>query len=232
MWASYQFLHDTVDGDGVYDNKDAMNTYTYIHEMAHVLGADDYYDYESVISPLEGHDVMDSMIGDHNPYSKFNFGWITSSRLIVTDSSVTVDLEAFAKSGDTVIIANNWDDDLGVYQEYFVIMYYTSEGLNGEDFGYFQNDGIVVYHVNASLYLTTGEGESGYEVYNNNTFVVGGEGTPNNLIEIIKGRNGNYTYTEGDTLPPVTDDSGNLLGYTFTVTELTDGYATVTFRAV
>ena len=65
LWASYQFLFE--DKNGGFDNKSALNTYTYIHEFGHVLGADDYYDTSYTSSPMDGHDIMDSETGDHNP---------------------------------------------------------------------------------------------------------------------------------------------------------------------
>ena len=232
MWASYQFLHESSDestGETVYTDKNAMNTYTYIHEFGHVLGADDYYDTEYVSDPMSGFDIMDSMLGDHNAYTKFNLGWIKESRLVVTDTSVTLTLESFTKNGDTVIIANNWDDTLGAYQEYYVLMYYTGTGLNADNGGYFLRDGIVVYHVNASLYKDVSEGETYYDVYNNNTDPSSEYGTEDNLIEYVKSAADTYTFAEGDTLPAVYDDAGNKLRYTFTVDSLTETEATVTF---
>ena len=232
VWASYQFLHDKVDanGESTYTDTSVMNTYTFIHEFAHVLGVDDYYDTEYLSDPMNGLDIMDSMTGDHNAYTKFNLGWITTSRLVVTNGSVTLTLEAFAKSGDTIIIANNWDPSLGAYQEYYVIMYYTNEGLNGgDDYGYFVRDGIVVYHVNASLFIEEYDGEIYYDVYNNNTDATSQYGTEDNLIEYVKSRADTYTYVEGDTLPSVTDDNGDILSYTFVVDEITSDYATITF---
>jgi hypothetical protein len=80
--------------------------------------------------------------------------------LVVAQSSVTLTLEAFAKNGDTIIIANNWDSDLGAYQEYYIVMYYTASGLNDNDNAFFEEDGILVYHVNASLYAEEYEGET------------------------------------------------------------------------
>ena len=231
VWASYQFLYETVDekGEVTYDSK-TMNTYTFIHEFAHVLGVDDYYDTEYVSDPMGGLDVMDSMVGDHNAYTKFNLGWITTSRLVVTTGSVTLTLEAFLKGGDTIIIANNWDPTLGAYQEYYVIMYYTNEGLNGgEEAGYFVRDGIVVYHVNASLYKEIYDGETYYDVYNNNTDPSGQYGTDDNLIELVKSAADTYTFIEGDTLPTVTDDNGDKLGYTFVVDSIDGDSATLTF---
>ena len=232
IWASYQFIHEgyNANGEAIYTDHSIVNTYTFIHEFAHVLGADDYYDTAYVGSPMSDCDIMDSMLGDHNAYTKFNLGWITTSRLVVADSTITLTLEAFAKNGDTIIIANNWDDKLGAYQEYYVLVYYTNTDLNANGGGYFQRDGIVVYHVNASLYKETYDGETYYDVYNNNTDPSDSYGTYDNLIEFVKSAADTFTYVEGDTLPTVYDDAGNKLIYTFTVDALTETEATITFR--
>ncbi len=231
VWLSYQFMFEGYDESGEvnYDISNPLNPYTFIHEFSHVLGADDYYDTEYVGNPLGGYDMMDSMSGDHNPYTKFNYGWITSSRLIVTDSTVTVNLEAFAKNGDTVLLATNWDDTLGAYQEYYVIMYYTASGLNAGEGGYFTRNGILVYHVNSSLYAEEIDGVTYYDVYNTNTDASSEYGTEGNLIEFVLTDEGHYTYVAGDSLPEITDDSGNALGYTFTVDSLTEDCASITF---
>lgn len=240
LWASYQFMLETYDEEGnAYYEDSVRNTYTYIHEFGHVLGADDYYDtsygtdYEDM--PMGGCDVMDSLLGDHNAYTKFNYGWLTSSRLVVAEESVTLTLEDFSKNGDTIIIANNWDDDLGAYQEYYIVVYYTMNGLNGTvngtDYGYFSRDGIVVYHVNASLYGEDYDGVTYYDVYNNNTDGSDQYGTADNLIEFVKSPADTYTYIEGDSLSSsITDDQGNQIAYTFTVDALTEDSATLTFR--
>ena len=234
LWASFAFLYESYDenGDPVYTDKTVMNTYTFIHEFGHILGADDYYDtsYSGDESPLMGMDIMDGMFGDHNAFTKFNYGWITTSRLVVTEGSVTLSLEAFAKTGDTIIIANNWDESLGAYQEYYVIVYYTADGLNaGEDAGYFLRDGIVVYHVNASLLREVYEGEVYYDIYNNNTDPSDEYGTVNNLIEYVTSASGNYTYVAGDTMSTVYDDAGNPLTYNFVVDSIDGDTATITF---
>lgn len=230
LWASYQFLYEAEDGQS-FDDTSAMNTYTFIHEFGHVLGADDYYDTAGVNDPMGGCDIMDAMSGDHNAFTKFNYGWLTTSRLVVTDSSVTLTLEDFAKNGDTIIIANSWDEKLGAYQEYYIVVYYTSNGLNDPDVGggYFSRDGIVVYHVNATLCSEDYDGETYYDIYNNNTDYSDEYGTKNNLIEFVLSGNDTYTYIVGDTLPTVIDDNGITLGYTFTVDDINGEYATLTF---
>lgn len=234
LWASYKFMHETYDDDGNvdYNGTKPSNTYTYIHEFGHVLGADDYYDTVGDASPMGGYDVMDYMIGDHNAYTKFNYGWITESRLVTTTTSVTLTLEAFGKNGDTIIIANNWSDGDGAYQEYYIVVYYTMDGLNGGDFAsYFSRDGIVVYHVNSTLESFNDNGKIYYDVKNNNSSQSASDdyGTADNLIEFVTHSGETYTYVEGDSLPTVRDDSGSTLGYTFTVDSLDGDTATITF---
>ena len=231
LWASYQFMHERYDEDGnEYYDTSIINPYTYIHEFGHILGADDYYDTAYVGEPLGGMDIMDMMLGDHNAYTKFNYGWLTSSRLVVASGSVTLTLESFSKNGDTILIANNWSDELGAYQEYYVVVYYKNEGLNAGEGGYFTRDGIVVYHVNATLYKEIYEGETYYDVYNTNTDASNDYGTENNLIEFVKSPADTYTYVVGDRLSAnITDDNGAKIAYTFTVDALGDDFATITF---
>ena len=232
LWASYSFMHESYNAydEAIYTDTSVMNTYTYIHEFGHILGSDDYYDTSYVGNhPLDSCDIMDGMNGDHNPFTKFNYGWLTTSRLVTTSTSVTLTLNSFTKTGDTIIIANNFDPTLGAYQEYYIVVYYTMDGLNGGDYGYFMREGIIVYHVNASLYSENYEGEIYYDIYNNNTDPSDEYGTEDNLIELVKSTEGNYTYVAGDSIPAVTDDQGNKLAYSFTVDSLNGDSATITF---
>lgn len=229
VWCPYQFMFEKEKGE--YDGYDIINPLTFIHEFSHILGADDYYNYNGYVSPLENHDIMDSMTSDHNPYTKINYGWIKNSKLIVTDSSVTLNLNSFIETGETIIIANNWDSTLGAYQEYYILMYYKNESLNLVDnVGLFKDEGILMYHVNASLYF---DEAYGYNVYNNNNTIYGGDydGTEDNLIEFVKFTSYQIIYTQGCTSSADTiDDQGNRISYTFTVDSLTDEYATITFN--
>ena len=132
----------------------------------------------------------------------------------------------------SVLIANNWDDELGAYQEYFLVVYYTNDGLNSGAGGYFDDEGIVVYHVNASLYKEVIGEDTYYDVYNNNTDPSDPDyGTEDNLIELVSAGYGSYVYGVGDSLSSgVTTSQGDKIAYTFTVDALTDSSATLTFQ--
>ena len=232
MWASYKFLMESYDDfDNPTYSHSTMNPYTYIHEFGHILGADDYYDTAYKNEPMCGYDMMDSMLGDHNAFTKFNYGWLTTARLIAAEESVTLSLESFTKTGDAVIIANDWDDDLGAYQEYFIVVYYTNTGLNSGEGGYFAEDGILVYHVNATLYSETSGGEIYYDLKYNNTDPSDQYGTEHNLIELVQSADGNYLFGEYDSLGAnVKTDDGQKVSYVFTVNEITEDNVTITFR--
>ena len=230
VWISYQFMfkEDKVLSGTVYTNKTVRNSFTFIHEFGHVLGADDYYDYAGKNELLQRLDIMDDMPGDHNPFTKIYYGWIKNSRLVTTESSITLSIEDFTKSGDTVIIGSNWDPKLGVFQEYYILMYYTNNGLNAGKYGYFESSGILVYRVNASLCFMN----EGYYVYNNNTDVSDPTGTEDNLIEFAKTSDGSFIFGVGDKPESLKDSTGNSIGYTFTVNSLTSTSATVTFTKI
>ena len=89
----------------------------------------------------------------------------------------------------------------------------------------------MVYHVNSSLYPYVKDGETLYNVYNNNTSLESLYGTVDYLIEYVLTEDGSFVYGKGDSLPDTYTDSGELLGYTFTVDSLTYTQATITFVA-
>ena len=229
LWASYQFLYEK-GSTGLYTNKTPTNTYTFLHEFGHVLGLDDYYDTTGKTNgPLDSLDMMDSTVGDHNPYSKFNLGWITTSRL-VTDE-VTLDLTSYVETGETIIIANDFDEELGAYQEYYVLMYYKNDKLNTKG-GYFDKEGIVMYHVNSSLVKEEYYDTTYYDVYNNNSSYnnSSGYGTQNNLVEYVYTSSNGYVHTLGTTSSSnVTNSYGEKIPFTFHVDNLTSEKATLTF---
>lgn len=138
--------------DFLNQNEETCNTHTYIHEMAHMFGLDDYYDYYPSVGAKEGGlaggDLMDGTIGDHNAFSKALLGW-NHGVVVAPNQSITVSLEPFCKNGDYIILANEFDFEKGLLQEYFMLEYYTPDELNQYD-QIFSIAGIRILHVVAN----------------------------------------------------------------------------------
>lgn len=204
-------------------------THTYIHETAHMFGIDDYYDYNANQGTNKGGlakaDMMDGTIGDHNAFTKSLLGW-NSGKLITPETSVTIDLEAFSTSGDYLILTNDFDENKGILQEYFILEYYTISGLNEYD-KMFTINGIRV------LYVIADTKKNGTFKYNNAT-------TNIKLISQITTSNGstyltNTTeksndtlFTEGESLSSAKLSDDSYLNYTFKVDSLSEEKATIT----
>lgn len=156
MFLSYEFFNDPFNLDDEDESKDVyvkINTQTIIHETGHALGLDDYYDYDETRGPaggIGGGDMMDYNVGDHNAFSKTMLGWITPT--IVINQDYTATLRSFGASGDAIIVAKDWQNSY--YGEYYIIDFYTCDGLNEASKGYsglFAINGVRIYHIDSTL---------------------------------------------------------------------------------
>ncbi len=157
LFAGFDFMdEDTRDGfpyNGVYDGL-KINAGTYIHETAHLLGLDDYYDYNLGEGSDEGvgcADMMDYTVGDHTPYSKLMMGWIEPT--IINDSK-TVTINSFQTSGDCLMLLLDYDGSY--FCEYLLIDFYTADGLNSLHSSVIDSylfdgakSGVRIYHVSS-----------------------------------------------------------------------------------
>ncbi|NLZ15664.1 MAG: hypothetical protein GXY27_03205 [Erysipelotrichaceae bacterium] len=174
LWASYVFMYGSnvasertgqfgyYSGDTRYCNIDA---HTYIHEMGHIFGLTDYYDYSQSYSPAGGFSMQDRNIGGHDPFSVFALGW---AQAYVPNQSATINLKPFSTTGEIIILSPEFNDINSPFDEYLIIEYYTRDGLNELDsrYNYLNNlayptgpdkKGIRLWHVDARLlYSKTG----------------------------------------------------------------------------
>lgn len=231
MFAGYEFLTE---------DKAKCDTHTFIHETGHLFGLEDYYDYDENRGirggGLAGADIMDYTVGDHNPFSKMLLGWASNPILITTKSSVTIDLEAFQRNGDFVILANNFDESLGMYQEYFIVEYWTPDGLNEYDAGnmHYSVPGIRVLHVTANLEKTSDYTYFKYEnsysaqklliLYPANGAVITSTTEASNDFLYRPEKNPTFTGARYNNRVK--------LGYTFTVNSLSENSANITFTKI
>ena len=173
VWMPYEFV--------VVNNR--IDALTFIHETGHMLGLEDFYDYDEGDGSgnefgLGGADMMDGNSGDHNPWSKMILGWIDP---LIVDTSMSVDLLPYVSTGEALIITENWNGTL--FDEYIIAMYYTPTGLyQGQNDYFFDGQkGLVLYHVDARLGKTAKVNSAYPSDYINNN-----SDTPNKLIKFIE----------------------------------------------
>lgn len=199
FWGSYDFMYSSgVDaysrtgiasygrGDTRYCNIDA---HCYIHEMGHVLGLADYYDYNGQASPAAGFSMQDMNVGGHDPYSLLTYGWADP---IIPTETMTINLNDFQSSHDVILLANH--EVTSPFDEYILIELYAPTGLNQFDaehaYNYYypkgpMETGIRVWHVDARLTYINGSSLSEslitdpthgdvYHAFNNNSYKAGG----------------------------------------------------------
>lgn len=152
MWASYDFMSEGFSA-GI-----KIDAHTYIHEMGHVLGLDDYYDYDGTHSPMGCLDMQDCNVGDHNAFSKFALGW--SRPYIVTDNC-TITIKSSSAVGHSILVknpANTWNNS--AFDEYLLLELITPTNLWKQDSTHkyptlgaltYKNPGIRIMHVDARL---------------------------------------------------------------------------------
>lgn len=160
-WSSIDMLHP---------NEGKVDAHTFIHETGHLFGLDDYYDPRSSeaisrISHLGRMDMMDCSLGDQNAFSKMLLNW---ERPYVPTSSCEITLHQGSGNNESILLPlSSWNKTL--YDDYLLMEFYTPTGLNYVDTYFrsdvtmklFENPGIKIYKVDASLELYNGSYPSG-----------------------------------------------------------------------
>ncbi len=152
VWSSYDFMFE---GYGV----DGLDAHTYIHELGHAFGLDDYYTYsDGDWGAAGGLDMMDYNILDHNAFSKYLLGWANPFVLTGNQTTTTITLQPFESSGEFFLLGNTWNGS--AFDNYLLFEFYTPTGLNQKDSAArypgnnvqgFTVPGIKIYHVDARL---------------------------------------------------------------------------------
>jgi len=149
MWASYDFIYES--------GKNKIDAHTFIHETGHMMGADDYYNYNtsSKQMPMGGIDMMDMNIGDHNTWTKMEYGWV---KPIYVNGNARVTIKSSQVQGDCIIINDSWNGT--PFDEMIVLELSTPTGLNWKDATYnltsgrpkvYTAPGVKMMHVDARL---------------------------------------------------------------------------------
>ena len=149
-----------------------INASTYIHETGHLLGLDDYYDYdtdEGCNEGLGGADMMDYTVGDHSVYSKIMLGWLKPT---VVNQTTTVTIQSSCSNASAILIPLKFDNSY--FCEYLLIDLYSAQGLNAlhasaaNSYLYGgASYGVRIYHVSSSINRPYNNSYGSFTDYNN-----------------------------------------------------------------
>ncbi len=164
FWASYDFMYgsnaSSRTGKSSYASGNTshclIDTHTFIHEMGHVFGLDDYYDYSYQYNPAGGFSMQDYNVGSHDPYSMMALGWANP---YIPTESCELTINTFQESKDLILLTPSWNSDNSPFDEYLLLELYSPTGLNEFDstYKYYNSPqgpstvGIRLWHVDARL---------------------------------------------------------------------------------
>ncbi|MBR4800738.1 MAG: Ig-like domain-containing protein [Clostridia bacterium] len=107
---------------------------TYIHEMGHMFGLEDYYDTNQILDYITGGFTMqDQDLGSHDPFSRIAYGW--TDPYIITEGC-TIELNPLESTGDVILLPIAGHTVTSPFDEYLLIDLYTPDGLNEFDSQY------------------------------------------------------------------------------------------------
>lgn len=161
FWSSISMINNGYYGKNI-------DAHTLVHETGHMLGLNDYYDYDQKTFPMGCADMMEFNIGDHNAYSKYLLGWVTPKVIDGKLDDFVITINDFASSGDCILLRDTSTDPHNgtPYDEYLMISYYTPTGTNEADSsgykewskygtgGTYNYRGLQILHVDERLYKT------------------------------------------------------------------------------
>ena len=160
LFAGFDFMDESTSRDpgSGYDTIPGLkiNAATYIHETGHLLGLDDYYDYDLSTGSNEGlggADMMDYTVGDQNVYSKIMLGWLEPT---IVNETATLTIQSSQASGSAILIPLNFNNSY--FCEYLLVDLYSAQGLNALHASVSNSIlydgasyGVRIYHVSSSI---------------------------------------------------------------------------------
>lgn len=166
-------------------------TRTLIHEVGHLFGISDYYDWywyeDRILSTLGTFDMHASQYGDLNPFSRLSCGWLRPYVITEDVESVTFRLKSSSLTDDAILIPTSKGWNGSPFDEYVLVDVLSPDGANAFDWSYLeeqesrysdakkptQQGGVRVYHVDARLQRLD---ENGYSRVEDPAAAAGGDG--------------------------------------------------------
>ena len=169
MWASYDFMYSKTLAKertgfkyGYGDTSHCLlDAHTYIHEMGHIFGLEDYYDYAGLTSYTGRYSMQDYNVCGHEGFSNLALGWADP---FIPTTSCEITLNDFQSSHELILLTPEWNSYDSPFDEYLLLELYSPTGLNYQDVSYNYHKtgtapnavGIRLWHVDAMLFKASG----------------------------------------------------------------------------
>ncbi|MCQ2554287.1 MAG: hypothetical protein MJ171_01370 [Clostridia bacterium] len=133
---------------------------TVIHEMSHLFGIPDQYDYMGSESYISRFDLQEGGFGDWNAYSKYATGWINPYVITPDVEKVTLRIGDSAEYPDAILLPpDNWNGT--PFDEYLIIDVFAGRKNNEKPWEFYvfpdsenYNGGVRIMHVDARQVYT------------------------------------------------------------------------------
>lgn len=147
-----------------------MGTRVPIHEIGHLMGLSDYYDFYpyngETIDSLGTFDMQSYDMGGWNPFSKLSCGFLSPYVITPDIEDITLKLSVSPGENEAVLIPTSLGFNGTPYDEYILIDVLAPFGANGFDWSdikdhqHRENDkgGVRIYHVDARLVARSQQG--------------------------------------------------------------------------
>ena len=146
------------------------DSHSHIYQVGRMIGLNQYLDstYNLITgtmrAPVGFNDPLSGLSGDHNPFSKYQLGWISPKFIKASDipsDGLKVTLNSSITTGESIVL---YTGNHSMFGEYLMLDLYTLEGVNKYD------------AENTSLYGLTGFDKAGVRVYQVDSRLVRGYG--------------------------------------------------------
>lgn len=148
----------------------SADSHLFLNSLGMMMGLETYVDSvgnettQTLRAPLALTDRMDGIVGDHNPFSKYQMGWLTPT--FVTAEDVPADGKEVTVSAESPIALSY--DDCGLYGEYLLIDVFdptsVANAFDSTHMSYltgrslFNEAAVRVYEVDSTLVYGDGSG--------------------------------------------------------------------------
>ncbi len=168
FWASIDFIYEKWLVEGTERPSGYVDAHTFIHETGHLMGLDDYYNYDvgedldcDNGSPMAGLTMMDYNLGDYDAWSKYAIGWVDP--YVVDDRysfPISIEFNPTETTGDCVVIPVNGNFNGTPFDEYIVLELLTGSGVSETDANekyissyayYYTGPGVRMTHVDSRI---------------------------------------------------------------------------------